>query len=72
MYFWRKIITELDYVFCKQNLKKEAKIFYFWYIDGYEQGMMMENGLSPDYDDPAMYGNANSEYMMAAHYAQGG
>ena len=34
--------------------------------------MMMENGLSPDYDDPAMYGNENSEYMMAAHYAQGG
>ena len=40
--------------------------------DGYEQGMMMENGLSPDYDDPAIYGNENSEYMMAAHYAQGG
>lgn len=33
--------------------------------------MMMENGLSPDYDDPAMYGGGNPEYMMA-HYAQGG
>ena len=40
--------------------------------DGYEQGMMMENGLSPDYDDPAMYANDNSEYMTAAHFAQGG
>ncbi len=33
---------------------------------------MMENGLTSDYEDAGLYGEDNPDYMMSAHYAQGG
>ena len=28
-----------------------------WFIDGYDGPTLMENGMSPDYEDPHMYSN---------------
>ena len=33
--------------------------------DGYDPTVMMDNGLSPDYDEAGFY-NGNPDYMMAA------
>lgn len=33
--------------------------------DGYDAGMIMDNGLSPEYEEGGFY-NGNPEYMMGA------
>ena len=46
---------------------KVCRNLFFFSTDGYEPGVMMDNGLSSDYDENGMY-NGNADYVMGGRW----